>query len=174
MDLGTGLGSGAAGSLQPDPVASLSHGKGRAALKRVCGEGDGCWGGGGSRWGARLVPETPCSWRRRGDRCSQPGSVGMLPNPGANPPRQLRVSQSGDFLPVFLAQAGPRKVHPSATHVSGGRMEPGTFGCPGHGFGTGHRQGGWRWDPRLGAAAARMGADPLNTSSLNLPALGTI
>lgn len=185
VDLGTRLGSGTAGSLQPDPVASLpwllhGHGgedagdspRGGCVGREMLGDAEG------SRWGAGLVPETPCSWRRRGDRCSQPSSVGMLPNPEANPPWQLCVSQSGDFLSAFWLRqvpAGASLCHPRAGQDGGrgcgGCMMPGTFGCPGAGFGTSHRQGGWRWDPQ---PTAHLGADPLKAGTGNLLEWGAI
>lgn len=58
--------------------------------------------------GSRAGSKTPCSWLRRGNRCSQPGSIGMLPNPEANPPWQ----QEQGFSPCFLAQADPCRCIP--------------------------------------------------------------
>lgn len=176
MGLRTRLGSGAAGSLQPDPVASLPrllHGHG----------GEDAWGG--RCWGMRRGADGEQGWFLRlpvlgageGIAAPSPALSGCCQTQKQILPGSCVSARAGIFSAFWLRQvpAGASLCHPRAgqdgARGCGGRMVPGTFGCPGAGFGTSHRQGGWRWDPQ---PTARLGADPLKAGTGNLPEWGAI
>lgn len=185
MDLGTRLGSGAAGSLQPDPVASLPRlphghgGEGAGDQPRrggdTPGEGDagGLWRGadGEQGWFLRL----PVLGAGEGIAAPPPPAPsGCCQSQKQSLPGSWVAARAGCFSLLFGSGRSPR-AHPAAPHVLGGLVPAALVGAwclaP---LGALGMVLGPAIDKGAGDRAPRLGADPLNASAVNLPPRGTI